>query len=175
MGFIVLRHGENRDECDTALRILTASGALIHPGQVRVHVTRITTAARHFLTCSGNLTQRFRVVCDIRDDDEYVHALVKRQVFRGGERHTRRGNTLNGGVVCEVHKHDRTVDRTGAAEVVDEEVRLFKCDADCGENDSKLAGIVENLCLTRDLRGKVGMRQAGPGEDRQLLSTDERI
>ena len=82
-----------------------------------------------------------------------MHPAVKGQVFRGGQRHARRCDTLNGGVVGKVGKEHRAVDGAGALEFVDEVFRLFKRDADGGKHDGKVALAVQHLCLPRDLRG----------------------
>ena len=80
----------------------TAAGALVHRRKVGVQIAGIAAAAGDFLLRGGDLAQRFGVVRDIGQDDENVHVLFKRQILRGGQRHTRRGDTLDGGVVCKV-------------------------------------------------------------------------
>ena len=71
-------------------------------GKVGVQVAGIAAAAGDFLACGGDLAQRLGVVGDIGQDDQDVHALLKRQILRGGQRHTRRGDTLDGRVVRQV-------------------------------------------------------------------------
>ncbi len=77
-----------------ALALLPA-GPLVQGGKVGIHIAGISAAARHLLARGGNLTQRVGIVGDIRQDDQHVHVLFKREILRGGQRHTGRGDTLD--------------------------------------------------------------------------------
>ena len=90
-----------------------------------------------------------------------MHVLVKRQIFGGCQRHFWRCDTLDGRVVGKVDKHDGAVERACLAEAVGKEVRFLKCDAHRSEyNGERLVGAA-HLRLTRDLRGKIGVRKSG--------------
>ena len=105
-----------------------------------------------------------------------MHPAFERQIFRGSQCHTRRGDTLDRRVVGKVRENDGAVDGARAAEFLNEEFRFLKRDADGGEDDSEVRCVVaQNLCLTRDLRGKLRVRKTGAGEDRQLLATDKGV
>ena len=104
-----------------------------------------------------------------------MHTAVEGEIFCSGQRHARRRDTLDRGVVGKVREQHRAVDGAGALEFVDEELRFFKCDADGGKDNGKVALAVQHLRLSRDLRGQLRVRQARAGEDRQLLSADKGI
>ncbi len=52
---VVVRHGEDGDLGDGPVPALDAAGALVHGGQIGVHVTGETAATGHFLASSGDL------------------------------------------------------------------------------------------------------------------------
>ena len=100
----------------------------------------------------------------------------KGQIFGGSQRHTRCCDTLNRRVVGKVRENDGAVDGACAAEFLNEELRFLKRNTDGGEDDGKVGSVVaQNLCLTRDLRGKLCMGKTGAGEDRQLLAADKGV
>ena len=175
MGLVVFGHGQDRDHGDRAGLADTAAGALIERGQVGVQVAGVAAAARNFLLRRGDLTQSLSVVGDIGQDDQHLHVLFKGQVLGRGQRHTRSGDTLDGGVVGKVREHDRAVNGSGAAELLNEVLGFLERDADGSEDDGEILVVAQHLRLTRDLRGQRGVRQAGRREDRQLLAADEGV
>ena len=104
-----------------------------------------------------------------------MHTLVKGKVLRGGERHFRRCNTLNGRVVGKVREHYRPVKRTGLPERFGEEVRLLKRDTHCGKNNGKLLVCSAYPRLARNLRRKLCVGKTRSGKNRQLLSPDKGV
>ena len=68
-----------------------------------------------------------------------MHAAVEREIFRSGQRHARRRDTLDRGVVGKVREQHRAVNSAGALEFVDEELRFFKRDANGREHNGKVA------------------------------------
>ena len=156
----IVRNGDHRD--GAVLADLTPR-ALVHRRKVGVEVARIAAASGDLLLRRADLAQRLGVVRDIRQDDEHVHPAVEGEILRGGERHARRCDTLNGGVVGKVREEHRAVDGAGALEFVDEVLRLFKCDADGGEHDGKVALAVQHLCLPRGSARQAALRQARAG------------
>ena len=172
---VLFRHGQDRDHRNGALVVTDTSRAFIHRCKVGVHIAGIAAASRDFLTRCGHLAERFRIVRDIRDDNEHVHPEVIRKILCRGNRHTGCCDTLDRRIVRKVDKRDCTLDGAGLAEIADEEVCFFKRNADSGKHDRKFLVGAEHLCLTRDLRGEVCVRQTGSGEHRQLLSADKCI
>ena len=175
MRLVVFRHGQDRDHRDRALLAETAAGAFIQRCKVGVEVAGVAAAAGDFLLRSGNLAQRLGVVRDIGQDDKHLHIFLEGQILGGGQRHTRRCNTLDSRVVGEVREHDRAVDGAGAAELLNEVLGFLEGDADRGKDNREVFTVAQHSCLTRDLRGQRCMRQAGRGEDRQLLAADEGV
>ena len=176
MGLVVFRHGQDRDEGDGALLADAAAGTLIERGKVGIEVAGVAAAARDLLARGGDLTQSLGVVRDVGHDDQHVHPALEGQIFGGGQGHTRRCDTLDSRVVGEVREDDGAVDGARAAEFLDEELRFLERDADGGEDDGEVRRVVaQHLRLTGDLGGQLRMRQAGAGEDRQLLAADEGV
>ena len=175
VSLVILRHSQDGNHGDGAGTAHLAPGTLIHGGKVGIQVAGIAAAPRNLLACRGHLAQCLGVVGDVGHDDQHVHIAVERQVLSGSQRHTRRGDTLNGGVRRQVDKQHGAVDGTGAAEVGDKEIRFLKGNADSGEHDGKAAVGAAHLCLPRNLGGKVGVRQTGAGEDGQFLPAHQRI
>ena len=158
MGLVVLRHGEDRDHRDAAVLALLAARALIDGGEVRIHIAGIAAPAGHLLARGGYLAQRVGIVRDVRQNHEHMHILFKRQVFRGGQRHLRRGDPLDRGVVRKVYKEHGPFERAGLTEGIDEEIRLLKRDAHRSKYHSEGFIRPAHLCLPCDLGGEIGMR-----------------
>ena len=175
MGLVVLRHGQDRDQRNTSLFALLPSRTLIHGRQVGVQISRITTPSRNLLTGRGNFTERVRIVCDIRQNHQHVHILLEGQIFRSSQRHTRRGDTLYRRVICKVDEKDGTVNGARLFEAFRKEIGFLKGDSHgCEYNRKGFAGSA-HLRLTGNLRAKLGMRQTGSRENRQLLTPDQGI
>ena len=175
VGLVVFGHGQNGDHGDGAILALTAAGAFVHGRKVRVHVAGISTTSGNFLLCCRDLTESFCIVGDIGDDDQDLHVLLKGQVFRSSQCHTRSGDTFYCRVICQVGEDNRTVDSTGLTEGVDEVLGLFERDTDGCEHNGEFLVIAKNLCLTGDLSCQSGVGQTGAGEDGKLLATDQSV
>ena len=175
MSLIVLGHGQDGDHGDASLFPVLAPRSLVDGGKVRVHVSRIAAASRHFLAGCRHLAERVRIIGDIRQDDEHMHLFLKGKVLCRGQRHPGRSDTLDGRVVGQVDEQHGTVKGSCLAEALDKEVGLFKGNSHCREYNGKILIRPQHLRLSRDLRGKLGMGQARRGEDRQLLPPDQRV
>ena len=175
MGLVVLRHGQDGDHGDGALAPQLAAGALVHTGQVGVQIAGVAPASGDLLLGGGDFAQRLGVVGDIRQDHQHVHILLKGQVLRGGQGHAGRGDTLHGGVVGQVGEQHRALDGAGALELPHKELRLLKGDADSGEHHGEVGAVVQHPGLSGDLGCQIGVRQAGAGENGQLLAADQRV
>ena len=106
MRFVVFRHGQNGDLRDRSALSLYPAGTFVHGRKVGIQISGVTPSTRNFLSRSGNFAKRFAVIGDIGDDNQNVHAEVICQIFRRSERHFRRGDTLDGGVVRQVGKQN---------------------------------------------------------------------
>ena len=175
MSLVIFRHGQDRNHGNGAGFASLATRALIHGCKVGIHITRITAASRNFLAGCGDFAKRVRIVCDVRQDDKDMHIFLKCQIFRCREGHARCGNTLDGRVIGEVDEQHRPVNRPGFLKRFLEEIRFFERDAHRGKHNSKLLIRSADPGLARDLRSQLCMRQAGCGEDRKLLASDQCI
>src|SRR5699024_11158413 len=115
------------------------------------------------------------VVCNISKDYQYVHILLKRQILCRRQRHTRRGDTLYRRVICQVDKQYGTVNGASLLEGFYEEVGLFKCNTHCREYNGEVLIFAKYLRLSCNLRRQLIVGQTGTGEDRQLLSSNQRV
>ncbi len=104
-----------------------------------------------------------------------MHILFKRKVFSRRQRHTRSGDTLDCRIVCKVDEHNRTLDCARFSEIADEEVRLFKRDADCREHDCEFCVAADDFCLSCDLSGKLCVRHTRHREHGQFLTAHESV
>ena len=105
-----------------------------------------------------------------------MHILFAGEVFGGGERHARGGDALNGRIVRQIHEQHRALDGARAPEIADEEIRLFKRDADRTEHHGEIVRLLaEHFRLAGDLRSQVCVRQARAGEHRQFLPAHQRV
>ena len=175
MGLVILRHGQDWDHGDGTVDAFLSSGTLIHGSQVGVQIARVSTTAGNLFPGCGDLTQCFGVVGDICHDDQYVHVLLESQILGSGQRHTGGCDTLNGRVVCQVHEHDGTVDGAGPTEVGNEEVCFLISNTDGCEYNGEVTVCIQHLCLTGDLCSQLCVGQTGSGENRKLLSTNQRV
>ena len=175
MGLIVLGHGEDRNHRYAAGLALLPACALVYRSKVGVHISGISAAAGDFLSRRRNFTQSVRVVRDISQYNKDMHSAVKREIFRGGQSHLGRCDTLDGGVVCEVREHNGSVERAGASEALDKVVRLLEGYTHCRKDNGELLVIAEHLCLTRYLRREVCVGQTGCREYRQFLTSDKSV
>ena len=176
VGLIVLGHGEDGNLRDRTFFAADAARPLVHGGEVGVQIARIAAAAGHFPARGGNLAQGLGVIGDVRKNHQNVHILFEGEVFGGGERHARRGDALDGRVVRQVHEQHSALNGARAPEIADEEIRLFKRDADRAEDHGEIVRLLaEHFRLAGNLRGQVGVRQARAGEHRQFLPAHQRV
>ena len=175
MCLILLRHGQNGNHCDRTGVSLHSACTFIHRRKVCIQIAGIPTTTRNLLLRRRNLTQRLCIVCNIRQNNQNVHILLKCQIFRCGQCHFRRTDTLYRRVICKVYKDNRTVNRTCLLEVIDKKLRILKGDTDCRENYRKFRIRTTNLCLSCNLNRQICVRQTGCREDRQLLPTNQCI
>ena len=171
MSFVVLRHGKNRYHRYAAVFALLTSRSLIKRCKVGVHIAGVSASARNLLARRRNLSQCIRVVRYIRQYYKNVHTLLKSKVFRSGQSHTRRCDTLNRGVVCKIDKHYRSVNRARFAEAVYKILRFLKRDSDSRKHNRKRLVCAAHLRLTCNLSRQSCVRKSARGENRQFLTS----
>ena len=77
MGLVIFRHSKDRDHRDTSRLSSLPSGSLVYGSQVCIHISRIPSASRHFFAGRRYFTQGICIVCDICQDNKYVHIFSK--------------------------------------------------------------------------------------------------
>ena len=97
IGRTVVGHGQDRNLGDGAVTALDTARALVDGRQIRVHVTRVSAATRHFFTCSGDFTEGVAVGCHVGQDDEDVLLELVSVVLGGGEGEARRDDAFDAG------------------------------------------------------------------------------
>ena len=144
MGNVITGHGQNWELGNGTLLPLHDTSTLVEHGQVGVHVSRVSTSAGNFFTGRTDLTKCVAVVCHVRVDDQHVVVLLKRKVLGSRQGKTRRNDSLNSRVVCEVDKQHSVLKRTGSLQVGTEEVVFLSRDTHGAEDDDELfIGILE--------------------------------
>ena len=171
MRLVILRHGQDRNQCNASLLAILSSGSFIQGCKVGVHISGISTTSRYFLTCSGHFTECICVVGNVRHDYQYVHIFFECQILGCRQCHTRCGNTLDGRVICQVDEQYRSVDGSCLFKGFYEKVGLFECNTHSGKYYGEFLIASAYLCLLCDLRCQVGMWKSGCREDWKLLST----
>src|SRR5208337_442510 len=167
--------GQDRDLGDRALLSLDHAGTLVEVCEIRIHVSRVATAAGHFLTGGTDLAERFTIVGHIRQDDEHVHTELESKVFGSGEGETGSDDTLDGRVIRKVEEDNRPLQRTGALEVLHEVVRFFLGDTHGSEDYREVLGRAGHFCLAGNLQRNIVVRETCTREDRELLATDKGV
>src|SRR2546426_8398843 len=175
VGPVVVGDRHDRDLGDAARPALDSPGPFIDRRQIGVRVAGISPASRHLFACGADLTQRLRVVRHVRQDHEDVHTDFVREVLGRRQRHPRRDEPFDRGVVCEVEEQDRPLEGARALEVVHEDAGVLVGDAHRREDDAERVLAPEDLRLSRDLQGDLVVRQARAGEQRELLTADQGV
>src|SRR5881296_1269734 len=175
VGPIVIRDRHDRDLGDAARPSVDPPGPFVDGRQVGVGVARISPASRHLFACGADLTQRLRVVRHVRQDHEDVHTDFVREVLGRRQRHPRRDEPFDRGVVSEVEEQDRPLEGARALEVVHEDAGVLVGDAHRREDDAERVLAAEDLRLPRDLQSDLVVRQARAGEQRKLLTADQGV
>ena len=170
VSLVILGHGENGDLGNGTLASLDAAGPLVDGGQVGIEVARVAAATRHLLAGGRDLAQGLGIVGHVRQDYQDVHVLLIGEVFGGGQGHPGRGDAFDGRVVGQVYEDHGPFNGARPMEVADKIIRFFESDAHGREDHGEPSLGPEHLGLPRDLGRQPRMRQAGGGEDGQLLS-----
>jgi hypothetical protein len=91
----VVGHGQNGNLSNGSVAALDTSGALVDGGQIRVHVTRVSTTSGHFFSGCGDLAQGIAVGGEIGENDQDVLLELVGVVLGGGEGETGGDDALN--------------------------------------------------------------------------------
>lgn len=91
----VVRHGQNRNLCNGTVTALDTTSALVDGGQIRVHVTRVTTTTGDFFTGCRHLTKGIAVGGQIGKNDQDVFLELVCVVLGGGQGKTRCDDTFD--------------------------------------------------------------------------------
>jgi hypothetical protein len=91
----VVGHGQDGDLGDGAVAALYTTSSLVDGGQIRVHVTGVSTATGHLFSGGGDLTKSVAVRGQIGENDEDVLLELVGVVLGGGEGETRSDDTLD--------------------------------------------------------------------------------
>jgi len=88
-----------------------------------------------------------------------MHIFFKRQIFGGGQGHTRRGNSLNGRVAGQIDKQNRPLNGPCLRQVIDEKLRRLERNTHCRKHHRKTFAFAEHGGLPSQLRRNFIMRQ----------------
>mmetsp|Transcript_39085 Transcript_39085/g.89536 ORF Transcript_39085/g.89536 Transcript_39085/m.89536 type:complete len:265 (-) Transcript_39085:762-1556(-) len=99
MGDVIVGHGQDRELCDRSVPSLNPSGTFVDCSQIGVHVPRITTAARHLLSGSGDLSKSVGVGGHVSQDHKDMLLALVCEILGSGQRQPGGNNALNSGIV----------------------------------------------------------------------------
>src|SRR6267143_1999227 len=120
MGDVISWHGENRHLCDRALATVKSSCSFVYRAQVCVHVAWISSASRDLFSGCRNLSESFRIVRHVGENDEDVGSEFDCEILSGGQCESRGQDSFDGGIVGEVDEHGHVVESALFLEVVSE-------------------------------------------------------
>jgi hypothetical protein len=91
----VVGHSQNGNLGDGTVAALYTTSSLVDGGQIRVHVTGVTTTTGHFLSGSRNLTKGIAVRGQVGKNNKDVLLELVGVVLGGGERETGSDDTFD--------------------------------------------------------------------------------
>jgi len=182
MGDIGVGHGQNGKLSDGTVGSTDTTGSLVDGGEIGVHVTWVTTTSWDFFSGGRDLTKGVRVGGHISKNGEHMHLLGVGEVLSGGQGKSGSNDSLNGGIVGQVHEEDDTVHGAIDLEIGLEETSSLHIDTHSGEDDDEvLIGMIMDILMLdkRSLTANLGtdsvMRETGGGEEGNLLTTGNRV
>jgi hypothetical protein len=195
----VVGHSQNRNLSDGSVTTLYTTSSLVDGGQIRVHVTGVSTATGHFFTGSGDLTKSIAVGGQVGKNDEDVLLELVGVVLGGGEGETGSNDTLDTitgqqsflkiqaylrRVVCQVQEQGNALHTAVLLEVLGEETTRLQVNTHGTEDNGEvvivvvvytLRGLSDQAGLSTNLRSNLVVRKTGGREDGDLLSTGNRV
>ena len=178
MGDIGVGHSQDGQLGDGTIGTTDTTGSLVDGGEIGVHVTWVTTTAWHFFSGGRDLTKSVGVGGHISENGEHMHLLSVGQVLGSGQGETRRDDSLNGGIVGQVHEEHDTVHGAVHLEIGLEETSSLHIDTHSGEDEGEvlLRMIMHILMLdqgglTTNLGTDGVMGETGGREEGNLLAT----
>lgn len=199
----IVRHGQNRNLGDGAVTSLDTPSTFVHGRQVSIHITGVTTTTGDFFPCGRDLTKSITVGGQVSHDDQNVLLQLISVVFGSRQSKTRGDDTLNSmlplvvsskdalwihqnvrRVIGQVQEQSDTLHTTILLEVASEEPASFHVDTHGSENDREvllvtivdaLCRLLDQTCLTTDLRGDFVVWKTSGGEDGDLLSSSNGV
>ena len=182
MGDIGVGHSKNGQLGDGTIGTADTTGSLVNSGEIGVHVTWVTTTAWHFFSGGRDLTKSVGVGGHISENGEHMHLLGVSQVLGSGQSETRRDDSLNGGIVSQVHEQHDTVHGAVNLEIGLEETSSLHIDTHSGEHKGEvLLRMIMNILvldqggLTTNLGTDGVMGETGGREERNLLATGDGV
>ena len=179
---IRVRHRKNGQLCDGTIGTADTTGSLIDGREIRVHVTGVTTTAWHFFSGSRDFTKSIGVSGHISENGEHMHLLSVGQVLGSGQGETRRDDSLNGGIVGQVHEEHDTVHGSVHLEIGLEETSSLHIDTHSGEHKGEVLLrmimhilMLDQGSLTTNLGTDGVMGETGGREERNLLATGDGV
>mmetsp|Transcript_12769 Transcript_12769/g.19325 ORF Transcript_12769/g.19325 Transcript_12769/m.19325 type:complete len:357 (-) Transcript_12769:206-1276(-) len=177
---IIIWHSEDRDLCDGTVTALNTTSTLVDGGKIGVHITWITTTARHLFTGSRHLTQRIGIRRHICKEHKHMLFGLIGEILGSGKGKTGSDDTLDGWIVGQVEKQGDTLEGTVLFEILLEKARSFHIHTHGSKHDGKIVFVVVNhtslfqfdqTCLATDLRCNLIVWQTSRREKRDLLTT----
>ena len=181
---VVVGHREHRDLGDRAVTALDTAGTLVDRGKIRIHVTRVATAAGHLLAGSRHLTEGVSIRRHVGEDNENVLVALVSEVLGGGECKTGGDDALDGGVIGEVEEEANVLHRAVLLEILLEKAGSLHVDTHGGEHNGEvglasvahtLSILLDETCLPADLGGNLIVGKTSSREEGDLLSTCDRV
>mmetsp|Transcript_29901 Transcript_29901/g.56072 ORF Transcript_29901/g.56072 Transcript_29901/m.56072 type:complete len:340 (-) Transcript_29901:549-1568(-) len=164
---VIIGHGQDGELRDGTVSALDSACPLVDRGQIRVHVTRISSSSWHLFSSGRHLSQGICVGAHVGEDHENVLLARVREVLGRGQSQTRRDDAFDGRVICQVHEENNVLHGTVLLEVVPEETCRLHVHAHGTKDDAKvLLGVIQNVlslhqrCLSAHLCGDLIVGQA---------------
>jgi len=182
MSDIIVGHGKNGQLSDRTVLASDTTSTLVEGGKIGVHVTRETTTSGHFFSGSRDFSEGVGVRGHIGEDSHDVHLLLVSEVLSSGEGETGSNNTLDGGIVGQVHEQDNRVHGAVDLEIGLEESSSRFGDTHSSENNGEvLFGVIVDILvfnergLSADLGTNLIMGETVGREEGDLLSTGDGV
>ncbi|KAH3668808.1 hypothetical protein OGAPHI_002563 [Ogataea philodendri] len=180
---IVVRHGQNRNLGDRSVSTFNTTGSLVNGGQIRVHVTWVTSSTWNFFSGSRNLSQGVGVRRHVGQDGQNVLLGLVSKVLGGGQGQSWSDDSFNGWVVGQIQEQRGSVQRSVFLEILLEETRGLQIDTHSSENNTEVLlvtvldifGWSDQTGLSTDLGSNLVVGKTRGRENRNLLTSGNRV